>query len=132
MKTALACGITISFQILEQKDLIVHVEKDHYVVMYGRSLTLECSFHTVINSPPVRDIYWQYSNNGVITTIEKDTYGISGSSIEVPSMTIWAVTTSESGTYICFAKTDNGTEQSRPINVTVIGGVFFIDYFFLF
>ncbi|XP_052080330.1 hemicentin-1-like isoform X6 [Mytilus californianus] len=105
----------------EQKDLVVNVEKDRYIVMYGRSLTLECSVHTARQSPPVREIYWQYNNNGVLTTIVKDTDGISGSSIEVPSLTILDVTTSESGIYICFAKTNNGTGQSRPINVTVIG-----------
>ncbi|CAG2188582.1 HMCN [Mytilus edulis] len=89
--------------------------------MYGMSLTLECSVHTARHSP-VREIYWQYNNNGVITTIVKDTDGISGSSIKIPSLTILYVTTSESGIYTCFAKDDNVTAKSKPINVTVIGG----------
>ncbi|XP_071148708.1 hemicentin-1-like [Mytilus edulis] len=105
----------------EQNDLVIKTEKDRYIVMYGMSLTLECSVHTARHSP-VREIYWQYNNNGVITTIVKDTDGISGSSIKIPSLTILYVTTSESGIYTCFAKDDNVTAKSKPINVTVIGG----------
>ncbi|CAG2242322.1 unnamed protein product [Mytilus edulis] len=72
---------------------------------------------------PVREIYWQFNNNGVITKIVKDTNGISGSSIETPSLTILEMTTSESGIYNCFARNDIGTGQSKPINVAVTGGV---------
>ncbi|CAC5383739.1 HMCN [Mytilus coruscus] len=83
----------------EQKDLVVNIEKDRYIVIYGMSLTLECSVHTARHSPPVREIYWQYNNNDVITTIVKDTDGISGISIKVPSLTILNVRTSETGIY---------------------------------
>ncbi|XP_076088633.1 cell adhesion molecule CEACAM5-like [Mytilus galloprovincialis] len=49
--------------------------------------------------------------------------GISGSSIRTPSLTILNVTSSESGTYTCYARNDIGTGQSRPINVIVTGDV---------
>lgn len=52
----------------------------------------------------------------------EETVGISGCSIEVPSLTILNVTTSESGLYTCFARNDIGIGESKPIDVTVIGG----------
>lgn len=70
-------------------------------------------------------IHWQYVNNGVLTTIAAGTSGIAGSTTETPSLTIKSVTTSESGLYTCFATNDVGTGESKPINVTVVGGIHF-------
>lgn len=90
--------------------------------MYGRSLTIECSVQASDNSPSVLEIYWKYINNGVITKIDQYTDGISGSSIETPSLTILIMTSSESGIYTCFARNNLGTGQSKQVNVTVTGG----------
>lgn len=89
---------------------------------YGSSLTTDCSFQTS-EWNPVREIYWQFNNSGVLTEIVKETKGISGSSIETPSLTILNATTSESGTYICYVRNDIGTGQSTPIYVTITGGL---------
>ncbi|XP_063412590.1 hemicentin-2-like [Mytilus trossulus] len=101
---------------------VVNTKSDNYVVDYGRSVTTDCSFQTS-EWNPVREIYWQFNNSGVITHIAKETKGISGSSIETPSLTIFNATSSESGTYICYVKNDIGTGQSKPIYVTITGDV---------
>ncbi|XP_071149869.1 uncharacterized protein [Mytilus edulis] len=101
---------------------VVTTKSDNYVVDYGSSLTTDCSFQTS-EWNPVREIYWQFNNSGVITHIAKETTGISGSSIETPSLTIFNATSSESGTYICYVKNDIGTGQSTPIYVTITGDV---------
>ncbi|CAG2249887.1 unnamed protein product [Mytilus edulis] len=113
--------------IVKQKIPIVNIESNNYVVMYGSSLTMACSISTSGQSFEVRKIYWKKNSSGIITTIVEDTDGISGSSIEVPSLTILNVTTSESGIYTCFAKNGIGTGQSKHINVTVTGGVPIVD-----
>ncbi|CAC5391231.1 unnamed protein product [Mytilus coruscus] len=106
----------------DQSHPSVNIKSNQYVVNYGSSLTITSSVRaTEVN--PVSDIYWQYNNNGVITKISKETDGINGSTIEIPSLTILNVTSSESGTYTCYATNDIETGQSRPINVIITGGV---------
>lgn len=89
---------------------------------FGESLTIK-SFVQTNDEFPVRSVHWQYVNNDVQTTIEAGSHGIAGSQIETPSLTIATVTTSESGLYTCFATNDIGTGISKPINVTVVGGI---------
>ncbi|XP_052081119.1 low-density lipoprotein receptor-related protein 1-like [Mytilus californianus] len=101
---------------------VVNINSNHYVVDYGSSLTTDCSFQTS-EWNPVREIYWQVNNSGVVTQIVKETEGISGSSIESPSLTIFNATSSESGTYICYVRNDIGTGHSIPIYVTITGDV---------
>lgn len=72
---------------------------------------------------PIKNVYWQYVNNGVTTTIKDGTKGIIGSTTEVPSLTIKTATTSETGLYTCYATNDIGTAKSYSINVTVTGGI---------
>lgn len=91
---------------------------------YGYNITINC-YVLKNNEFPVRNIHWQYVNHGVLTTIEEGTPGISGSTIEVPSLTIQTATTSESGLYTCFATNDVGIGKSKASNVTVIGGIYF-------
>lgn len=93
------------------------------MVKYNDLLTIVSTVQKNVNFP-IRKIYWQYKNNGVLTHIEAGTHGITGSTIEVPSLTIQTVTTSESGLYTCFATNDIGTGHSELINVTVVGGIY--------
>ncbi|XP_076087710.1 hemicentin-1-like [Mytilus galloprovincialis] len=51
----------------EQNDLVIKTEKDRYIVMYGMSLTLECSVHTARHSPvrePVVNVGYRISSIG--------------------------------------------------------------------
>lgn len=110
------------FFITEENYPIVGIESDRYKVTFGDSLTIK-SYVQTNDEFPVRSIHWQYVNNGVLTTIEAGTLGIAGSKKETPSLTIATVTTSESGLYTCFATNEIGTGISKPIHVTVIGGI---------
>ncbi|XP_071150591.1 hemicentin-1-like [Mytilus edulis] len=100
----------------------VNIKSNQYVVKYGSPLTIASSVRTTeLNS--VSEVYWQFNNNGVITKISEETDGINGSTIQIPSLTILNVTSSESGTYTFYAKNDIETGQSRPIHVIITGGV---------
>ncbi|VDI13642.1 Hypothetical predicted protein, partial [Mytilus galloprovincialis] len=101
---------------------VVGIQLNRYIVRFGESLTIK-SYVQRNDEFPVRSIYWQYVNNGVLTTIEAGTSGIAGSTAETPSLTIARVTTSESGLYTCLATNNIGTGISKPINVTVVGGL---------
>lgn len=102
---------------------IVDIESNSYIVRFLDTLTIKC-YVQENEEYPVRRIYWQYINNGVITLIESGNKGIAGSTIITPSLTIEMVTTSESGLYTCFATNDAGTAKSKPIQVIVNGGVY--------
>lgn len=68
---------------------------------------------------PIREIYWQFINNGIITRIDSNT---NGRYIENSTLSIIHVTTSESGKFTCFAANDLGSSRSNSIDVNVIGG----------
>ncbi|CAC5388894.1 unnamed protein product [Mytilus coruscus] len=101
-------------------DPIINIEVEKYEVKYGDPVTLRCSIQPNMKYP-VRKVYWQLINNGVVITIESDTKGISGNSINNPSLTINHVTSSEAGQYTFFATNDMGTTRSNSIDVGVIG-----------
>ncbi|XP_071150587.1 basement membrane-specific heparan sulfate proteoglycan core protein-like [Mytilus edulis] len=100
----------------------VNIQSNQYFVKDGSPLTIASSVRTT-ELNPVSEVYWQFNNNGVITKISEETDGINGSTIQMPSLTILNVTSSESGIYTFYAKNDIETGQSRPIHVIITGGV---------
>ncbi|XP_052080992.1 immunoglobulin superfamily member 10-like [Mytilus californianus] len=101
-------------------DPIIKVDQTKYDVNYGRSVTLRVDIQSN-KETPVRKVFWQLNNKGVITTIDSKTEKISGNNIDNPSLTIQTVTTSEAGNFTCFATHDMGTATSKAIVVHVIG-----------
>ncbi|XP_071150580.1 hemicentin-1-like [Mytilus edulis] len=101
---------------------LINIEKDQYVVQYRSSLTIHCSV-LPSSETPVLEIFWTSNINGVIYPIDGMATRISESSIESPSLTIFNMTSSDSGTYNIYARNKFGTAKSRPINVTVTGSV---------
>ncbi|XP_063406022.1 hemicentin-1-like [Mytilus trossulus] len=101
---------------------IVGIESNIYNVRFLDSVTIKCSVQEN-QKYPVQHVHWENVNNGVLTTIESGYKGIAGSTTTTPSLTLETVTTSESGMYSCFATNDIGTAKSKPIYVTVSGGL---------
>lgn len=87
-------------------------------VKYGGALTIESNIRSY-KPYPIREIYWQFINNGIVTRIDSK---INGKYIDNASLVIKYVTTSESGQYTCFAANDVGSSKSNSIDVNVIGG----------
>lgn len=76
------------------------------------------------SNDPIREIYWQYINNGIVTRVD---YKTNGKNIEnYSSLNFTHVTTSESGQFTCFAKNDVGTSKSNSIDVKVNGGELYL------
>lgn len=94
---------------------------DVYTVQHASSVTLTC-FVEVNEEYPVYYVYWEHNNAGVITKIDNGTKGMSGSTVETPSLTILFTTPSESGLYVCAATNSIGTGNTSPITLNVIGG----------
>ncbi|CAC5381889.1 unnamed protein product [Mytilus coruscus] len=86
-------------------------------VKYGGTFSLK-SYIRSNKQYPIREIYWQYINNGIVTRIDSKT---DGNNIDNSSLTFMHVTTSESGQFTCFATNDVGTSKSNSIDVKVNG-----------
>lgn len=91
----------------------------NYKVPFGSDVDLKCS---VTAFPNHTNTFWHKNRNDVITTITKDTEGVTGSTIDMPTLTIEFVTTHDAGSYTCFAENSIGIGSSRTILVSVIGG----------
>ena len=75
--------------------------------------------------PSATLVYWQkQSSGGILTRIDNGASGTQGSTVSNPSLTINFVTTSDAGTYTCFATNIVGTGQSSTSTLTVTGGKF--------
>ncbi|XP_052081097.1 hemicentin-1-like [Mytilus californianus] len=86
-------------------------------VKYGGTFSLK-SYIRSNKQYPIREIYWQYINNGIVTRVDSKT---GGNNIDNSSLTFMHVTTSESGQFTCFATNDVGTSKSNSIDVKVNG-----------
>ncbi|CAC5425775.1 HMCN [Mytilus coruscus] len=106
----------------KENDPIVEIESNSYIVRFGDPLTIKC-FVLENEDYPVRNIHWEYDNNGELTNITAVTNGVPGSTKTMSSISIEVFTTINSGLYTCYATNKVGTRKSKPINVTVIGGL---------
>ncbi|CAC5364616.1 unnamed protein product [Mytilus coruscus] len=85
---------------------------------YGDAVTLEC----IVNAAPKTfDIYWYKKINGQnqFTYINEKFPGISGSSVETPSLTIDYATPANEGSYRCYARNEAGVTESKPVKLVV-------------
>lgn len=85
-------------------------------------ITLEC---TVYSNLPLTDVYWTKYANGMKTIISAGRSGITGSTLDVPSLTILNATLTDSGDYACVVKNGIGIGKSKISKLTVYGGLFF-------
>lgn len=94
---------------------------------YGEEVTLEC---IVSATPKPSKIYWYRTINSQnhFTYINEKFPGISGSSVETPSLTIKYVTPANEGSYICYARNAAGVSKSKPVKLVVEAGNFFLLY----
>lgn len=93
-------------------------------VNFGDKITLGC----LVNAfPQPTKIYWTKRNNDIspIVLINKEFPGISGSSIETPSLTIEYATPANKGYYSCFAENTAGVTESKPVNLIVLAGNYY-------
>ena len=81
-------------------------------------MTLVC---TVSSSLPINDVQWQRNIGGSITTITSNTTTskYSGSTTTTPFLTIFSASSSDAGTYTCFASNSVGTGQSTTTTLSV-------------
>ncbi|CAG2221471.1 HMCN [Mytilus edulis] len=89
---------------------------------FGDSVTIECIVHAI---PTPRNIYWKkrINNHTPTMSINKECPGISGSSIETPSLTINYATPVNERYYSCFVENAAGVTESKPVNLIVLAYV---------
>jgi hypothetical protein len=94
------------------------VEQPSYSVTTDNTVTLVC---TVSSSLPINDVQWQRNIGGSITTITSNTTTskYSGSTTTTPFLTIFSASSSDAGTYTCFASNSVGTGQSTTTTLSV-------------
>lgn len=100
----------------------VYIGSVNYTVRYGQGVTLNC---TVVSSPPHTEVFWEKKrqlNNG-ITIIRQGESGTSGSTNNMPALTINATRTTDPGHYFCAAKNMVGIGLSQETVLNVIGGM---------
>ncbi|VDI76864.1 hemicentin [Mytilus galloprovincialis] len=99
----------------------VVVQQSAYSVLVGNTITLVC---TVTSTPGATSVVWQRTTNGVTTTISlANANKYSGSSVNVPSLTIFSSAESDEGSYVCRATNQFGTGQSTATTLTVTGSI---------
>ncbi|CAG2214960.1 HMCN [Mytilus edulis] len=99
---------------------LVNIPLSNYSSNYGKEVTIEC---TVLALPKVKKIVWEKSVYGEITSINARTYGIRGSIVNNPSLTILNATITDSGDYTCFAENNVGIGKSQTTSLNVNGGI---------
>jgi hypothetical protein len=75
----------------------------------------------VSSSLPINNVQWQRNIGGSITTITSNTNTskYSGSTTTTPFLTIFSASSSDAGTYTCFASNSVGTGQSTTTTLSV-------------
>ena len=98
----------------------VSILSSTYSVLYGDSITIECS---ITASPAHNSVTWQKINSGITSTINfGNSAKYSGGSKSTPSLTILNTVTTDSGSYRCSATNIVGTGSSQDTSLTVTGG----------
>lgn len=97
-------------------------DADYHKAVFGHSYTINCK---VDATPFHKHVYWEHRTKGLTRKLKNDTVGVSGVSLENPSLTISFVTTSDTGSYTCFAENIIGTGFSRTVQLEVKGGMLF-------
>ena len=92
------------------------MEQSSYSVTTDNTVTLVC---TVSSSLPINNVQWQRNIEGSITTITSNTNKYSGSTTTTPFLTIFNASSSDAGTYTCFASNSVGTGQSTTTTLSV-------------
>ena len=98
----------------------VQVQQPSYSVTTGNTMTLVC---TVTSNLAITSVQWQRNVGGSITTINSNTNTnkYSGSTTTTPSLTIFNATSSDVGTYTCFASNSVGTGPSTTTTLSDTG-----------
>ncbi|CAC5410866.1 HMCN [Mytilus coruscus] len=91
-----------------------------YTANYGYEHTIECFVNA---TPKHTEVFWKHNASGFVRTINEETSGVRGASVDVPSLTINTVTTSDIGIYTCMAKNPVGIGSSQQIELSVNGGI---------
>lgn len=91
----------------------------HYTAHFGENATIKCQ---VKSNPNHTFVYWEKTVGDTIIKMTSTTKGISGSTVENPSITIEHVTPTDSGLYTCHAENIVGISSSRSINIKVKAG----------
>lgn len=109
--------------------MTVTIQQPQYSVLIGGTVTLGC---TVSGSPSATNVYWQRTQNGVVTTINSNTNTnkYSGSTTTTPSLTISGADQNDEATYVCFATNVVGTAQSSQTFLDVTGSKFTVKKLF--
>ncbi|VDH95558.1 Hypothetical predicted protein [Mytilus galloprovincialis] len=91
---------------------------------FGKELTLTC----IVNATPkITKIYWykKVNSQNHVTFIYAGFPGMSGSTVETPSLTIKSGTPANNGTYSCVAENVVGITGSKPVILIVRAGNYF-------
>lgn len=100
----------------------VEIGNAMYITVHGKMVTLDC---TITAEPPVNMVYWIKNKNDINFTITDGSFGIFGSTIETPSLTIEHPAKSDAGRYWCFAINAIGHASSLSSSLIVIGGKYY-------
>lgn len=94
---------------------------------FGKEVTLRC----IVNATPkITKIYWykKINSQSHVTFIYAGFPGMSGSTVETPSLTIKSGTPANNGTYSCVAENIVGITGSEPVILIVRAGNYFHRY----
>ncbi|XP_069115359.1 hemicentin-1-like isoform X2 [Argopecten irradians] len=97
----------------------VSVTQSAYSITTGSSITLGCS---VSGNPTVTSVYWQRNTGSGSQSITIDNVKFSGATVSTPSLTVNSASSSDAGSYTCFAVNSVGTGQSAT-TLSVSGSV---------
>lgn len=98
---------------------LVEVGVREQTAHFGEELTIHCN---VTSSPVHKTVYWEKRNGDEVITLTSQTKGIRGITVGTPSLTIIFVTSTDTGSYTCFAKNNVGVGKSRTTELKVIAG----------
>ncbi|XP_076080046.1 contactin-4-like [Mytilus galloprovincialis] len=119
-KNVLGLGSSVNISLVVVGDIpTAKVEVREQTAHFGEEITIQC---TVQSDPHHATVYWEKRNGDKITTLTSQTKGIRGITIVVPSLTIMFVTSTDNGTYTCYAENSVGVGKSKTIKLNVIAG----------
>ena len=89
---------------------------ENYTVNYGESITVECK---VVSNPEHTSINWTKLVNGNYISINFLGRKYGGSTVDMPSLTIYNFAENDTGFYVCTATNAIGIGLSPPIALVV-------------